>query len=285
MLTLTRLDLSCRATGDLRLPRFTGSAWRGAFGKSLRQHVCLTGAPECSGCPVSDRCAYHAIFEPAPSADTPLLQGYPDAPRPYLLQTAAGGEVAAGEEHRAAIVLTGTADRARAAVEAAMRNAVSRVHPALRLEAAQWQVAPCPTPPAAPQSVLIHLLSPLRIRVQGRYLGADSFHLPAFVSSLLRRCSQMLALYGGERPPEVDARALIDHAASLQLSECSLQDVALARYSSRQKQRIPLDGVIGRLHLRGELEPLWPWLWLGQYLHVGKGADMGLGQYRLQCDD
>ncbi|WP_420842151.1 CRISPR system precrRNA processing endoribonuclease RAMP protein Cas6 [Halorhodospira abdelmalekii] len=27
-------------------------------------------------------------------------------------------------------------------------------------------------------------------------------------------------------------------------------------------------------------EPIWPWVWLGQWLHVGKGAVMGMGRYR-----
>jgi CRISPR/Cas system endoribonuclease Cas6 (RAMP superfamily) len=30
------------------------------------------------------------------------------------------------------------------------------------------------------------------------------------------------------------------------------------------------------------LAPLMPWLWLGQWLHAGKNATMGLGKYRLE---
>jgi CRISPR/Cas system endoribonuclease Cas6 (RAMP superfamily) len=29
--------------------------------------------------------------------------------------------------------------------------------------------------------------------------------------------------------------------------------------------------------------PLWPYVWLGQWLHVGKGTSMGLGRYTIQA--
>ena len=46
-----------------------------------------------------------------------------------------------------------------------------------------------------------------------------------------------------------------------------------------------LGGVLGRWSLRGDpatLAALWPWLWLGQWLHVGKNATMGMGAYALE---
>ena len=46
-----------------------------------------------------------------------------------------------------------------------------------------------------------------------------------------------------------------------------------------------LGGVLGRWTLHGSpeaLAALWPWLWLGQWHHVGKNATMGLGGYALQ---
>jgi hypothetical protein len=43
-----------------------------------------------------------------------------------------------------------------------------------------------------------------------------------------------------------------------------------------------LGGVIGEWTLRGDLASLMPWLWLGQWLHVGKNATMALGKYSLE---
>ena len=42
-----------------------------------------------------------------------------------------------------------------------------------------------------------------------------------------------------------------------------------------------LGGALGSWTLTGELGPLLPWLRLGEWLHVGKNATLGLGRYRL----
>ncbi len=42
-----------------------------------------------------------------------------------------------------------------------------------------------------------------------------------------------------------------------------------------------LGGAVGHWTLEGDLAPLLPWLWLGQWLHVGKNATMGMGGYHL----
>lgn len=31
-----------------------------------------------------------------------------------------------------------------------------------------------------------------------------------------------------------------------------------------------------------DLGPWWPILWIGQWLHAGKGTSMGLGKYRIE---
>jgi hypothetical protein len=53
------------------------------------------------------------------------------------------------------------------------------------------------------------------------------------------------------------------------------------RFSSRQDREMTLGGVIGEWTLSGDLGELLPWFWLGQWLHVGKNATMGMGRYSL----
>jgi hypothetical protein len=53
--------------------------------------------------------------------------------------------------------------------------------------------------------------------------------------------------------------------------------------SARQQQEMPLGGVLGRWTLQGDdLAALLPWLSLGQWLHLGKNATLGMGAMRLQ---
>ena len=98
----------------------------------------------------------------------------------------------------------------------------------------------------------------------------------------LRRCNLMLDLHLGIRPAPFDAAALVAHAAMLTDDRSALHWRDGARYSARQKQETPLGGVVGRWTLRGDLAPLLPWLWLGQWLHLGKATAMGLGGYTLE---
>ena len=85
-----------------------------------------------------------------------------------------------------------------------------------------------------------------------------------------------------DRPGLVaDAPALVHHAEAL-AHQTVLRWQDWSRYSSRQQQEMTLGGADGHWTLEGDLAPLLPWLWLGQWLHVGKNATMGMGGYALQ---
>jgi len=52
----------------------------------------------------------------------------------------------------------------------------------------------------------------------------------------------------------------------------------LVRYSGRQKTELEMRGVSGYLDLPDGPGPLWPLLAAAQWLHLGKGAVVGMGQ-------
>lgn len=52
------------------------------------------------------------------------------------------------------------------------------------------------------------------------------------------------------------------------------------RYSARQDTRMKLGGFVGEVTYTGEqLKEFFPYILLGKYIHVGKGATFGLGKY------
>lgn len=69
------------------LPPYLGSTIRGVFAASFRQLVCVTRAPDCEGCLLSNRCPYPYIFETpaAPHLPEPLQRRFRQSPRPYIL--------------------------------------------------------------------------------------------------------------------------------------------------------------------------------------------------------
>lgn len=53
------------------------------------------------------------------------------------------------------------------------------------------------------------------------------------------------------------------------------------RYSGSQQRRIEMGGLVGQATFAGDFTSLLPLLVVGEWLHIGKGCDMGNGQYRL----
>jgi len=44
-------------------------------------------------------------------------------------------------------------------------------------------------------------------------------------------------------------------------------------------QRMPFGGRLGEIAFEGDLTPFWPFLVLGEHVHVGKKTSFGFGQY------
>jgi len=97
-LPLSRCRLTFRATVNLRLPAYAGSAWRGAFGHALKRLVCVTHEPVCPPCLLYRSCIYPYVFETPPDPGVGKLTQYPAAPHPFvLIPDEHSGRVAAGE--------------------------------------------------------------------------------------------------------------------------------------------------------------------------------------------
>lgn len=289
---------------------YLGSAWRGAFGHALRRAACVTNAATCDNCPLLDHCVYPRTFESRTPTGAKKLSRYPTTPNPYVLEPADTAEAAGAATLRLGVVLFGEAnDHSPPVLQAlatAGREGITTRPTAMELldvqaetgdPEASWrtlQEADGPlrtvparriSAPAAPASVVVRLLSPTRLRAAGEPVDANSFRLRAFAANLLRRIS-LLTYFYGEQPFEIDFAALLRQAALLDIDEPQLRWQEHFRYSSRQRTRVPMGGLVGRFAIDGvdapELAALWTCLWLGQWTHVGKGCVMGLGRYVLE---
>ena len=309
MIPLDILDLRFVAESEVAFGSFPGSAWRGALGHSLKRLVCVVRRRPCEGCAIEVSCLYTRLFEPRSDGSDPLLGRVDRAPQPFLLdcRTATPCRLAPGDPFALRLVLVGrrTRDAApyllRALEEAAARGVgpgrgrltLADVH---LLDPLRGRVLPCLdggrelrlpeplpiAPPPPPAAVRVVLETPLRLRVEGRLAGPDSFTAGAFLVNLVRRQS-LLARFYGDGPPDLDFRALRELASRLEAGEARLAWREQLRRSARQATLMRMGGLVGRfeLDLRGA-EVFWPFLWRGQFLHAGKATSMGLGRYRLE---
>ena len=291
----------------VRLPAYAGSAWRGVFGRALKRLVCVTREPACPACLLYRSCVYPYLFETPPDPAAGKLRKYPAAPHPYLLRPGPGGTHAAGATVQVDVALFGHGNRhlpyVLHAFDQAGRRGVGQGDG--RLELAQvtqqttdgdWrsiyrpgealQPAPptVPEPPSCPARLALVLETPLRLRQAEKLLGPDAFQFGALFSNLLRRIS-LLTTFHTDAPLAADFAELSRTGWTIQHRAARLRWHEWVRYSSRQDTLLQMGGLVGEIELDGAgLEPFWPYLWLGQWTHAGKGAVMGLGQYRLELD-
>lgn len=133
-----------------------------------------------------------------------------------------------------------------------------------------------------PPRARIVIETPLRLKRANRLVTPEHFGFADLFGNLLRRIS-MLTYFHTDTPLETDFRGLVDRAREVATVQADLQWHDATRYSSRQDATMQMGGVLGVLDIAADdLEPYWPYLWLGQWTHAGRFTTMGLGRYRIE---
>jgi CRISPR-associated endoribonuclease Cas6 len=127
--------------------------------------------------------------------------------------------------------------------------------------------------PLVPREMTLSLETPLRLLHEGRPVRELSFS--AFLRPLMRRVSS-LAYYYGETEMDLDFRWLATRSETV-ASEASVRWVGRGGESAGA----PSGGLVGAITFRGDLADFLPFLLLGEFVHLGKGASFGLGAYRI----
>lgn len=301
-LPITRLHLTVRADASLQLPPYAGSMLRGAFGHAL---LALSPLPHSDGqpCALHATCPYCQLFA-APPLPEHSLQKFSHMPQPYVIEPPAGDglRLQAGQTFGFSLVLIGKAlERLPTVLQAwerALRTGLGRNKAPCYLLDAHEEVSckpllknPCEQSvnllgslPAIPQpgpQVTLHFHTPLRLQVQGRPAQAAQLTARDLLIALARRHQLLRDVHLGAAAPQYNFKTLAAQAAAIEWHAPDLRWFDWGRYSQRQQQEMQLGGLLGKVQLRGDLAPFAELLHLGQWLHVGKNATMGLGRYRL----
>lgn len=286
----------------LRLPDYPGSAWRGAFGHALKRTVCVVRNTPCDQCLLKKACAYSYVFETPPPAGTEKMRKYTATPHPFVFRFGPNKQNHAG--FSLDLILFGHGQRFFPYIVHALQTAgktgvgghkqqfylvkiddidfqgnASTIYQAGELR--PQRPAATPTCPPLPSCITLTFESPLRIKQDGKNITPNRFNFGALFSTLLRRIS-MISYFHTDTPLETDFAALTANARTVQFRDANLHWYDWTRYSSRQQTEMNMGGVLGSatLDMHG-LEDFWPYLWLGQWTHVGKGTSMGMGAYTI----
>jgi len=91
----------------------------------------------------------------------------------------------------------------------------------------------------------------------------------------------MHEVYGQSQPLDFEA---LQPAINVLGLDRRLRWTEWTRWSNRQKQEMQLSGLTGRVLLSNVSDTLWPYIYLGQWLHAGKNSMFGLGQYHILAE-
>lgn len=302
---VARYRFTFEADTPLHLPDYAGSTLRGAFGGALRRVACLTRERDCKPCALYRTCPYPQIFE-TPPPEQHALQKFSQIPNPYVIEPPAWGKrhYLAREKFNFDFVLAGRARQQLPLVILAWQRAFQHgvgkgdgtatlvlveqtdrqdAHPIYSKEqpviAGHETGAPLPGLDGT-KTITLNIETPLRLQANGKPLGPDILKPRDLLVGLVRRIA-LISEFHADTPLPLDFAALAKQAETIHDSK-NLKWLDWTRYSSRQQQKMSLGGVVGKWQLEGELAPFLPFLYLGQWLHVGKNATFGLGKYQLE---
>lgn len=288
---------------SVRLPDYPGSAWRGAFGRALKKTVCVVRDTPCQQCLLKQACAYSYVFETPPPDNTEKMRKYTATPHPFVFRFTE--RESSSKEFSIDINLFGHGQRFFPYIIHAMHMAgqdgiggnrqpfhLNRVdtidfhgqNATVYQEAELRDLQPLQSPslPEMPKKINITFHSPVRIKQDNKNLAASHFSFGALFGSLLRRIS-MICYFHTDTPLETDFAGLTVAARNIQFSSQNLHWYDWTRYSSRQQTEMQMGGLLGSVSLNMQgLDDFWPYIWLGQWTHVGKGTSMGMGAYTIE---
>ncbi len=304
-------DVTFEAQESLILPRCLGSFWRSVLGNEL--HALSTGkgpSPmDCGSIPRAE--LYRYMFETPPPADASKMRNYPNAPHPFVMTADWRQEptsIASGTTFGFQFTLLGRGSDALPAFVDAFKNAGksgaggmggrARLVNVVRAQLAISDTADGVVAPLSPGRVTVHLESPLQLLVQipNAAVGASEknggtrravlmpreFKAHHFFSSLVRRISMLMTFHTDTDLDDSLFVQLKSFGQAVAIEASRLEFSKDTRWSARQSTDINLSGLVGEFTLdMQECAMLWPYLWLGQWVHAGKHASEGLGAYRL----
>lgn len=304
-----QLKFQLIAERDCSLPEVKGSMLRGAFGHALKRTVCaLHSGGDCSHCMLKQQCIYTQVFEkyitgPPP----PMLKGVELAPKPFVIEAFdTKTELRAGDDLSFTFTLFGkTCDYfpyVVFAVDRMARSGLGSGRPPFFCKSVYWidnydagtkkvrllydgenQCLKDSARPSIPRfegkmdsAAKILFLTPTRLKKNKKYIIDFSFRDLVFF--MVRRTLEIAHFYVPDAKVNWEFRDLLTKADNIEIINKNIEWVDWPRFSSRQKTRMEMGGLVGEIELQGPLDGFEAMLYTSQILHVGKGTSFGLGK-------
>lgn len=306
-----------RLVSDESLPSdfYLGSTLRGAIGWQMQRLVCpFDGRKKCDACLVRDDCPYHELY-----CKQSALPGLADSPRGYVYYVSPDSgsnfvnlEITLfGSCSRFAPVLFEALLRASKSGLTRRRIAVGiekieQIIPDGKKRIYNWKQLSSQIMDALPLvewlgeingkiEAVFSIKTPLRLRKNGRYL--NYLDMDFLLQNILRRMESLGCVFGdGESIGKENWERIKEEMLPDQIKQCEspeeMNGTGLSyharirwddykRYSNTQRKKVPMGGIVGDVRVKGADKNIFPLLRAVEFLHVGKGAAMGLGRVEM----
>jgi len=308
MMEYAAYRFGCRLTTEACLPPFKGSTIRGVFGRALKQVVCALRRTDCNGCLLRAQCLYPLVFENPSVMPAPKSQrGYTSHPHPFVIRLPKGTQTrySLGDLLDFQLIFFGTVNqhlpyfiyalkemgriglgrringrRGRFSLEFVTNDSqciysekTGILVPILPID---LQLALLPSFKSSPRRDLtLFLKTPLRIKKNNHLKDKLPFDL--LIRTALRRIASLMTYYdSGE--PDIDYHGLIQLAETIKIKNHKLRWHDWNRYSFRQRERLKIGGLLGRITYADVPATFLPLIDFVQKVHLGKQTTFGMGE-------
>lgn len=316
VLKYLKLTLSLEPEEKIILPPYKGSALRGGFGSIFRKTVCVLEREICLNCLLKDQCAYSYIFETSPprNKESILLEKYEAIPKPFIIEPPKEKKTVyeKGERINFNLILIGRAvnylpyfvivfeELGRIGLgkgkgkfflkQIRKRDELIYSDESKKLKVGEVDIVEIPSQfnfeeannVESKMTCTLEFLTPLRIKYERDLVVVPQFHI--LIRNLLRRLWLIYYFHGEFEEPEWDHREIIEASKKIRIKENALKWFDWERYSGRQKSKMIMGGLIGKITYEGRILPFIPLLKAGEIFHIGKGTSFGLGEYVILED-
>ncbi|MCI0515764.1 CRISPR system precrRNA processing endoribonuclease RAMP protein Cas6 [candidate division KSB1 bacterium] len=314
--SIAKYQITLITTSVLNLPPLASSTFRGAFSQNLKKITCRTATPACNKCDARIDCAFYLLCENSGEFSSLQLDRFKNPPKPFIFEPPVNinpQNIEKGEKLHINLVLVGRAIQhfplfIRVFKEMGMTGigngrgkfyikeiwsenpvknfriqsysnengqSVNASSSFTLQEFLRMNMAPA----KFIKKIQIDFLTPTRFKSSNTHISPLNFG--TFLQTLLTRISNMAYSYCNQRQP-LNFRDLVKLAKTIEILTEKHEWQDIRRFQMPENDiEIFQGGYIGRVIYQGDLTPFWPWLKVGETLHIGKNCAFGLGRYSI----
>lgn len=299
-LPFAEYQFTYKALAPINMPELNGTLWHSVLGNALHKISCITKQTSCKACQKSRACDYSQLFCGIPPDK--LCQSK-NIPVSHIFHSDTVSYQIKPQQHFSSqLILIGEANHKLPLFIEAMRLVGNNGFNKERHKAQLKQVVQT-TPYGIKRSILLEnkqqqegipMLYPIvkalkKVRIQfktpfrhtGKAVNSPTFLLDHFLMTLIRRISQLQYYYCNNEPDD-NFKELKQLTKTLAILNQKMHKKKLNFLSYRRNQHQQDTAWVGFVDIAMQQhEALWVYLYLGQWLNVGKNTSMGFGQYQL----